>query len=90
MEELNLSVKKIYDFLKKWGFKLQIHRSPHSSQSTYRIVDVVSDKKEIFIGNYKHFLKFLASLTILYEKMLEQAVAEELKKEKEKVKGGAS
>ena len=87
---MDLSIKKICQFLKKWGFKLYISRSPHSSQSTYKIVDVVSDKKEIFIGNYKHFLKFLASLTILYEKMLEQAVAEELKKEKEKVKGGAS
>lgn len=90
LKELKLSVKKICSFLKKWGFKLQISRSPHSSQSTYKIVDVdvVSDKKEIFVGNYKHFLKFLASLTILYEKMLEQAVEDELKKEK--IKGGVS
>ncbi|MGE4420601.1 MAG: hypothetical protein AB7D38_12345 [Sulfurimonas sp.] len=80
---MDLSIKKICQFLKKWGFKLYISRSPHSSQSTYKIVDVDNGKKVIFAGNYKHFLKFLAALTIIHEKMLEQAV-------KEKVKGGAS
>jgi hypothetical protein len=90
MEELKLSVKKICDFLNKWGFRLYINRMPCSEQSTYKIVDVVADKKVIFVGNYKQFLKFLAALTILYERILEQTVAEELEKEKEKVKGGVS
>ncbi len=84
----NLSVEKIGTFLDKWGFKLHISRSPYSEQSTYKISDN-DTKKVIFVGNYKHFLKFLASLTILYEKMLEQAVAEEVEK-KEKAKGGAA
>jgi|GEM_PF-3195060 len=83
----DLSVKKIGKFLDKWGFSLQISRTPYSDQSTYKISDN-DTKKVIFVGNYKHFLKFLASLTILYEKMLEQAVAEEVEK-KEKAKEGA-
>jgi len=86
----NLSVKKISTFLDKWGFKLQIHKKPNASQSTYKIVDLDNGKKEVFAGNYKHFLKFLASLTILYEKMLEQAVAEEVESEKEVGKGGVA
>ena len=85
---LNLSVKKISNFLEKWGFALRISKAPHSKQSTYRIVDMDNQKKEIFVGNYKHFLKFLASLAIIYDKMMEQAVNEEL--EESKVKGGAA
>jgi hypothetical protein len=84
---MDLSIKKICDFLKKLGFQLQISRMPYSQQGTYKIVDV-TDKKVIFIGNYKSFLKFLASLTIFYERILMQTIKEELKKEK--VKGGAS
>ncbi len=84
----DLSVKKISNFLNKWGFALRISKTPCSKQSTYKIVDLDNEKKVIFMGNYKAFLKFLASLSIIYEKMLEQAVLEEL--EESKVKGGAA
>lgn len=75
----NLSVKKTGDFLNKWGFKLSISRSPYSEQSTYKIVDK-STKQVIFIGNYTHFLKILSSLTIIYEKMLDDVAKEEKEK----------
>jgi len=84
----DLSVKKIGKFLDKWGFNLQISRTPYSDQSTYKIVDK-DTMQVIFIGNYKHFLKILASLSIIYDKMLEQFVAEEIE-ESGKVKGGAA
>lgn len=86
---LNLSVKKISNFLNKWGFALRISKAPCSKQSTYCIVDLDNQKEEVFVGNYKHFLKFLASLAIIYNKMLEQAVLEELE-ESSKIKGGAA
>jgi len=84
----NLSIKKIGDFLNKWGFALRISKPPYSGQSTYKIVDK-DTKQVIFVGNYKHFLKILASLSIIYDKMLEQFVAEEIE-ESGKVKGGAA
>ncbi|MEC9492041.1 hypothetical protein [Flexistipes sp.] len=74
-----LSVKKIGKFLDKWGFSLQISRTPYSDQSTYKIVDK-DTMQVIFIGNYKHFLKILSSLTIIYEKMLELVVEEEIER----------
>jgi len=74
-----LSVKKIGKFLDKWGFSLQISRTPYSDQSTYKIVDK-DTMQVIFVGNYKHFLKILASLSIIYEKMLELVIEEEIEK----------
>ena len=75
----DLSVKKIGKFLDKWGFSLQISRTPYSDQSTYKIVDK-DTMQVIFVGNYKHFLKILASLSIIYEKMLELVVEEEIER----------
>jgi len=75
----DLSVKKIGKFLDKWGFSLQISRTPYSDQSTYKIVDK-DTMQVIFVGNYKHFLKILASLSIIYEKMLELVIEEEIEK----------
>ncbi|HCW93021.1 MAG TPA: hypothetical protein DHM44_05000 [Flexistipes sinusarabici] len=77
---LNLSVKKISNFLNKWGFALRISKAPCSEQSTYKIVDK-GTKQVIFVGNYKHFLKILTSLSIIYEKMLELVIEEEIDKQ---------
>lgn len=75
-----LSVKKIIIFLNKIGFKLYTSRQPNSIAESYIIVDKET-KEKVFIGNYRSFLRWLASVSTIYEKLFIQELYIEFLKE---------
>lgn len=79
-----LSVYKIVNFLNKLGFKLYIVRHPNAIATTYRVLDP-KEKKLIFVGNYRSFMRWLASVTEIYEKLFIQELYNEFLKKSDRL-----
>jgi len=78
--EKNLSVKKIVLFLNKLGLKLYVYRKPNSIAESYIIVDKET-KETVFVGNYRSFLRWLESITKIYNKLFYEELYYEILKE---------
>lgn len=80
MKEIsNLSVEKIINFLTKLDMKLYISRKPHTVKETYTVVDK-RNRELIYTGDHNGFFKWLASITLIYERLfLEELYVDFLK-----------
>lgn len=76
----NLSVEKIINFLRKLDMKLYISRKPNTAKETYTVVDK-RNRGIVYVGDHNGFFKWLASITIIYERLFYEELYTEFLKE---------
>lgn len=79
IEDVDVTVKNILNFLNKLNLQLKIYRKPNSITETYEVVN--ENNKTIFIGNYRSFFRWLMSVAEIYKKLFLEELYYEILKE---------
>lgn len=66
-----IDVKRIDNFLAKFGFITNVTHSIFTNQTTY---EIQSDDTVVFTGDHKGFREFIFTLSVSYDRMMKTEV----------------